>query len=167
MTDGSGAKQRGRRQPLSDKQLACDASAGQTSTQFACGEIFKIYGPVGIIIRLCSHISEQILPRPPRPRHAPRMPEPRRPRGIGSCSRGTLYDSYQNFVRVGIASSQCLEVISALTKFWYNNNICPRKKPGRTFNLSIENGECQKKVVLHGVPRYVFASLHEISKFIQ
>ena len=28
-------------------------------------------------------------------------------------------------------------MISTLTKFWYNNNICLRKKPGRTFNLSI------------------------------
>ena len=30
-----------------------------------------------------------------------------------------------------------LEGIETLTESWYNNNIWPRKEPGRTFNPSI------------------------------
>ena len=53
-------------------------------------------------------------------------------------SRGTLY---HNPVRVSIPSRDLLEAISTLTESWYNNNIWPRKEPGRTsFNLSIQIG---------------------------
>ena len=58
----------------------------------------------------------------------------RRPRGIGSWSRETLY---QNHVKVSIPSTDLLEGIETLTWFWYHNNKWPRKEQGRTFNLSI------------------------------
>ena len=64
------------------------------------------------------------------------MREPRRPQGIGSSSRGTLHQT--NVTRsYTLPSRDLLESIETVTLVWYNNYIWPRKRLGRSFNLSI------------------------------
>ena len=64
----------------------------RTATSMSYREIKCTTRLLGIIVRPYSQISEKFLSRPRRPRRArPACCVPRRPRGIGSWSRETLY----------------------------------------------------------------------------
>ena len=95
--------------------------------------------PVGIIIQLCSHISEEILPRPPdRAARAPHAVHPAAPGASAEpWSQGTLY---HNHITRSIPGRDMLEGSETVTWLWCNNNKWPKKRLGRTFNLSYVYG---------------------------
>ena len=77
---------------------------------------------LGNIVWPCSQISEENLSRPLPTAPRPACCAPRRPRGIGSWSRETLY---HNSVTRSIPAIDLLEGIETVTELWYNNNKWP------------------------------------------